>query len=95
MSVPYLDPESKRLQDQVDQLVREYSGDDAREYWRRWRQIGSWAYNRTEGDAVKKTRLKKRLYEENEGRCQRCGSSFEPGALTMLSQNSCRGRSSF
>jgi 5-methylcytosine-specific restriction endonuclease McrA len=41
------------------------------------------AYNRTEGDPVKKSRLKKKLYEENEGRCQRCGSSFEPGALTM------------
>lgn len=79
----HLDPESKRLQDQVDQLVRTYSGEDVREYWRRWKQIGSWAYNRTEGDAVKKAKLKKRLYEENEGKCQRCGDSFDPGALTM------------
>lgn len=56
-----LDPDSQRLQDEVDQLVRRLAKGDDREYVGRWKQILSWAYNRTQGDPIKKKKLKIRI----------------------------------
>ena len=49
-----LDPQSLRFQQEVDALVRRWAADDEREYWRRWKQLGSWSINKTQGDVVKK-----------------------------------------
>ena len=78
-----LDDESKRFQDEVEDLVRRWAGDDERQYWRRWKQLGSWSIGRTEGDAVKKDALKKRLMSRTGGRCQDCGRAFPPAELQM------------
>jgi len=63
--------------------VRRWAGGDEREYWRRWKQLGSWSINKTQGDAVKKAVLKKRLMEKTGGRCEECGRGFEAAALQM------------
>jgi hypothetical protein len=78
-----LDPESRRFQEEVDALVRRWAGDDEREYWRRWKQLGSWSINRTQGDVVKKAALKKTLMARTGGRCMDCDNAFEPAALQM------------
>ena len=53
-----LDPESLRFQQEVDALVRRWANGDDYEYWRRWKQLGSWSMNKTQGDVVKKSALK-------------------------------------
>jgi hypothetical protein len=78
-----LDEESVRFQAEVDAVVRKWAGDDEREYWRRWKQLGSWSINRTQGDAVKKARLKKRLMELSGGRCADCDRPSPAAALQM------------
>jgi hypothetical protein len=78
-----LDPESRRFQAEVDDLVRRWAGFDQREYWRRWKQLGSWSISRTQGDVVKKSALKKRLMEKAAGRCQDCEQRFVAAALQM------------
>jgi hypothetical protein len=78
-----LDPESRRFQEEVDALVRRWAGDDEREYWKRWKQLGSWSTNRTQGDVVKKAALKKTLMARTGGRCRDCRNVFEPAALQM------------
>ena len=64
-------------------MVRRWSGDDDFEYWRRWKQLGTWAMDRTQGDVSKKDGLKKRLFEETGGRCRDCGADFPRSALQM------------
>jgi 5-methylcytosine-specific restriction endonuclease McrA len=78
-----LDADSQRLQDEIDQLVRGLAKEDDREYVRRWRQIHSWAYNRTQGDIKKKKTLKKRLLKERGNRCEDCGRAREAPELQM------------
>lgn len=78
-----LDEKSKRFQAEVDALVRRWAGEDEREYWRRWKQLGSWSINRTQGDVVKKSALKKQLMAKTSGRCQACGQAFPAAALQM------------
>jgi hypothetical protein len=56
----HLDPDSQQFQSEVEALVRQWAGGDERECWRRWKQLGSWSINRTQGDVVKKAALKKR-----------------------------------
>lgn len=78
-----LDPDSQRFQDEVDSVVRRWAGEDDIEYRRRWRQLGSWSTNRTQGDPIKKEKLRKKLFAEKRGRCEVCNNPFELGALTM------------
>jgi hypothetical protein len=78
-----LDPESRRFQEEVDAVVRRWAHDDEYEYWRRWKQLGSWSINRTQGDVVKKAALKKKLLGRSSGCCEECGKAFEPAALQM------------
>jgi 5-methylcytosine-specific restriction endonuclease McrA len=78
-----LDPESQRFQAEVDALVRRWAREDEREYWRRWKQLGSWSISRTQGDVVKKASLKKRLIEKTGGRCEDCRQPFAAAALQM------------
>ena len=78
-----LDSESLRFQQEVDDLVRRWAAGDEREYWRRWKQLGSWSINRTQGDVVKKAALKKTLMARTGGRCADCEKVFEPAALQM------------
>jgi 5-methylcytosine-specific restriction endonuclease McrA len=78
-----LDPESKRFQEEIDAVVRRWAGGDDYEYWQRWRQLGNWSLNKTQGDVVKKERLKKELMLETGGRCQDCGRDFDKSALQM------------
>jgi hypothetical protein len=78
-----LDPESLRFQQEVDTLVRHWAGDDAREYWRRWKQLGSWSIDKTQGDVVKKGALKLKLMEKTGGRCEDCEKPFDAAALQM------------
>jgi 5-methylcytosine-specific restriction endonuclease McrA len=78
-----LDPESRRFQQEVDELVRRWAGGDEHEYWRRWKQLGSWSINRTQGDVVKKAALKKTLMAKTGGKCMGCGNVFEPAGLQM------------
>lgn len=78
-----LDPESRRFQAEVDALVRRWSYGDQKEYWRRWKQLGSWSISRTQGDVVKKSALKKRLMRRTGGRCQDCRNEFAAAALQM------------
>src|SRR3954447_9642387 len=78
-----LDPDSKRFRDDVDAVVRRWAGDDEREYWRRWKQLGTWSMDKTQGDVVKKTALKKRMMEKTGGRCEDCGQGFPREALQL------------
>jgi hypothetical protein len=78
-----LDPDSKRFQQEIDDLVRRWAGDDAREYWRWWKQLGTWSMDKTQGDVVKKSALKKRLMQASGGRCQRCKAELPAAALQM------------
>ena len=78
-----LDEESLRFQAEVDALVHRWAAGDEREYWRRWRQLGSWSMNRTQGDVVKKAALKKILMETTGGRCADCEDVYEAAALQM------------
>lgn len=78
-----LDPESKQLQAEVDDLVRRWSGGDEIEYLRRWRQLTSWGLNRTQGEATKKAALKKRLMMQTGGACRDCGTIFSAASLQM------------
>lgn len=78
-----LDQESQQFQDEIDAVVRRWAVGDDREYRRRWRQLGNWSMNRTQGDPIKKERLKRQLFEETGGLCEVCGNTFERGALTM------------
>jgi len=68
---------------EIETVVRRWSGDDDFEYWRRWKQLGTWAMDRTQGDVSKKDGLKKRLFEETGGRCRDCGADFPRSALQM------------
>jgi hypothetical protein len=56
---------------------------DEREYWRRWKQLGSWSISRTQGDVVKKSALKLRLMEKTRGCCEDCRREFGQAALQM------------
>jgi hypothetical protein len=78
-----LDPESKRFRNEVDAVVRSWAGDDEREYWRRWKQLGTWSMDKTQGDVVKKAALKTRLMEKTGGRCEDCGGEFPREALQL------------
>lgn len=78
-----LDPESLAFQTEVEGLVRRWAGGDEREYWRRWKQLGSWSLTRTQGDVVKKAALKKRLLEETGSQCHDCGEQFSAAGLQM------------
>ena len=78
-----LDADSRRFQSEVDALVRKWAKGDEREYWRRWKQLGSWSINRTQGDVVKKAALKKKLLSRTGGRCQDCRQVFDRAALRM------------
>jgi hypothetical protein len=90
-----LDDDSLRFQAEAEALVRKWARDDPREYWRRWRQFGNWSMNRTQGDAVKRTALKKRLMGTTGGHCADCQQVFEPAALQMhrLEQSHAHDRS--
>jgi hypothetical protein len=83
----HLDPESRRFRDEVDALVRRWANGDEYEYWRRWRQLGNWSIDRTQGDVVKKAALKKKLLQRSGGCCEECGRTFEPAALQMHRQD--------
>ncbi len=78
-----LDGESRRFQEEVDALVRQWAKGDDREYWRRWKQLGSWSINKTQGDVVKKAALKKQLMKKTSGRCEDCDRRFEQASLQM------------
>lgn len=78
-----LDSESQRLQDDVDQVVRRFAEGDDREYVRRWKQLLSWSYNRTQGDPVKKKKLKKRLLESRGSKCEDCKRDLKAPELQM------------
>jgi len=78
-----LDDDSRRFQGEVDALVRRWAGDDDGEYLLRWKQLGSWSINRTQGDVVKKAALKKQLMNDTGGRCADCGNLFDAAALQM------------
>ena len=78
-----LDPASRRFQQEVDDLIKRWAEGDEYEYWRRWRQLGSWSINRTQGDVVKKAALKKKLLGRSGGCCEECREEFEPAALQM------------
>jgi hypothetical protein len=77
------DPESKRFREEVDEVVRRWAGTDEREYWRLWKQLGNVAMDKTQGDVVKKSALKKRLMAKTGGRCEDCGAEFPREALQM------------
>ncbi len=78
-----LDDDSRRFQREVEEVVRRWADGDEREYWRRWKQLGSWSISRTQDDVVKKAALKSRLMEKTGGRCQECGREFDAAALQM------------
>lgn len=78
-----LDPESRRFREEVDAVVRRWAGDDEREYWRRWKQLGNLAMDRTQGDVVKKSALKTRMMEKTGGRCEDCGQELPAPALQL------------
>jgi hypothetical protein len=78
-----LDADSRRFQEEVDALVRRWANGDEQEYWRRWKQLGSWSINRTQGDVVKKAALKKRLMAKTGGRCEACRRELPAAALQM------------
>jgi hypothetical protein len=78
-----LDPESQAFQDEIDVLVRKYAKGDDGEYWRRWKQLHGWAYNKT-NDPKKKKRLKQRLLRERGTKCQgECHRELGPTELQM------------
>lgn len=78
-----LDDKSRRFQAEVEELVRRWAAGDEKEYWRRWKQLGSWSISRTQGDVIKKSALKRRLMEKTGGRCVDCGQPFAAPALQM------------
>jgi len=79
-----LDPESRRFQQEADDLVRRWAGDDEYQYWHRWRQLGNWSMNRTQGDAVRKSALKRQLMATTGGRCMgTCGRVYDAPQLAM------------
>jgi hypothetical protein len=78
-----LDADSQQFQAEVDAVVHRWAGGDDREYWRRWKQLGSWSINKTQGDAVKKEALKRRLMTKTGGRCEDCGTVHPAAALQM------------
>ena len=78
-----LDEQSKRFQKEVDDLVRRWATGDEGEYLRRWKQLGNWSMNRTQGDVVKKAALKDRLMEQTGGRCTDCQQPFPAAMLQM------------
>jgi hypothetical protein len=67
----------------VDELVRRWAAGDDKEYWRRWKQLGSWSINKTQGDVVKKGALKLELMEKTGRRCEDCKKPFDAAALQM------------
>ena len=77
-----LDPDSLQLQTTIDRAVRDIAVDD-RDYVRRWRQVLSWAYNRTQGDPNKKKKLKQQLVLERGSQCEACGRELERPELQM------------
>ena len=78
-----LDPESKAFRDEIDRVVRKWAVEDEREYWRRWKQLGTWSMDKTQGDVVTKSALKKRLNERTGGECEDCGREIPREALQM------------
>jgi hypothetical protein len=78
-----LDEHSKQFQAEVEALVRKWAAGDDREYIRRWKQLGSWSINRSQGDTVKKAALKKRLVQKTGGRCMDCKEEFSTPTLQM------------
>lgn len=80
--ISQLDPESFQLQTRIDRAIRDIAVDD-KDYVRRWRQVLSWAYNRTQGDPDKKKKLKKRLMIERGSKCEACGRPRELPELQM------------
>lgn len=81
--MPPLDDRSREFRDEVDAVVRRYAGDDLQEYARRWKQLQTWGMDRSQGDPVYKSRLKKRLLVRSGGRCEDCGREFTPTELQM------------
>jgi hypothetical protein len=73
----------KQFRDDVDAIVRKFAGDDPREYARRWKQLSTWGMDRSQGDPVKKGRLKKRPLARSGGRCEDCGHEFTATELQM------------
>ena len=78
-----VDPDSQRFQAEIDAVVRRWTEGDDREYLRRWKQLGNWSLNKTQGDVVKKAALKKALFARSKGRCEDCDGEFAPAALHM------------
>jgi hypothetical protein len=78
-----LDSDSRRFQAEVDALVREWAAGDDYMYWRRWKQLGSWSINRTQGDVIKKDALKRKLMQTTGGRCQDCRRELPRASLQM------------
>lgn len=77
-----LDPDSLQLQTTIDRAIRDIAVDDM-DYVRRWRQVLSWAYNRTQGDPSKKKKLKQQLVLERGNKCETCGREHELPELQM------------
>lgn len=90
-----LSDEDKAFQEEVDAIVRRWAGDDSKEYWRRWKQLGSWSINKTQGDVVKKAALKRKLMESRQVRCEDCGANLSAPSLQMhrISQDFAHDRS--
>jgi hypothetical protein len=90
-----LSESDKAFQAEVDALVRRWAGDDPKEYWRRWKQLGSWSINKTQGDAVKKAALKAKLMADTGGRCMDCSKQYSAPMLQMhrLNQDHAHDRS--
>src|SRR5436305_146290 len=78
-----LDPDTLAFQAEVEALVERWAAGDKYEYWRRWKQLGSWSMNKTQGDVMKKAALKKRLLARSGGRCEDCGGEFAAPGLQM------------
>lgn len=77
-----LDPDSQQFREEVDGVVRRWAGDE-REYWRRWKQLGTWSMDKTQGDVVKKSALKELLMKRSGGRCEDCEKEYPREALQM------------
>jgi len=83
MSAQTLDPDSRRFQAEVEALVNRWASGSEFERWRRWKQLGTWSMDRTQGDVVKKSTLKKQLMQASGGHCVDCGRGFPTAALQM------------
>lgn len=78
-----LDETSRQFREDVDAIVSRYAEGDPHEYARRWKQLSTWGMDRSQGDPVYKSRLKKRLLVRAGNRCEDCGREFTPTELQM------------